>query len=282
MKNSAKLEKLSKELRKTVLKMCYHAGGGHIAPSFSSTEIMTTLFFDILNFDKNNYKSESRDRFILSKGHASALYYAILAEKGFIDKNSLNTFCQKGSHLGGHPESHLTPGIDFSTGSLGHGLSFGAGVAFAGKMDKKTYKTYVLLSDGECQEGSIWEAALFSSHHKLDNLVAIVDHNKLQSLGNVADIANLDSFADKWKSFGWDVKEIDGHNIPQLLDTLKSVPFTQNKPSVIIAHTIKGKGVSFMEGMPIWHYRIPSNKEEWEIACNELEIDKEEFKEVFS
>lgn len=281
MKDIKDLEKISKKLRRTVLKMCYHAGGGHIAPSFSSIELMTSLYFDILNFNKNNLKSENRDRFILSKGHASALYYAILAEKGIIDKKNLNTFCQKGSKLGGHPESHLIPGVEFSTGSLGHGLSFGAGVAFAGKMDKKNYRTFVLLSDGECQEGSVWEATLFSAQHKLDNLVAIVDHNKLQSLGKVEDIVNLNSFASKWRSFGWEVKEIDGHNISQIVDALKSIPFTKNKPSVIIAHTIKGKGISFMEGIPIWHYRIPSNKEEWEIACKELEIDKEEFKEVF-
>ena len=274
------LEKLSKKLRKTVLKMCYHAGGGHIAPSYSSVELMTTLYFKILNLDKNNLKSDTRDRFVLSKGHASALYYAILAEKGIIDEKTLNTFCQKGSKLGGHPETHLIPGVELSTGSLGHGLSFGAGVAFAGKMDKRNYRTFVLLSDGECEEGSIWEAALFASQHKLDNLIAIVDHNKLQSLGKVKEIISLEPFADKWKSFGWDVKEIDGHNISEIIDALESIPFTKNKPSVVIAHTIKGKGISFMEGVPIWHYRIPSNKEEWETACKELDIDKNEFKEV--
>lgn len=274
------LESIVKELRKKVLIMCYHAGGGHVAPSFSCIEILVALYFKILKIDANNY-NDDRDRFILSKGHASALLYAILAEKGFIDKNILNTFCQKDSILGGHPEKHLVHGVEMSTGSLGHGLSYGAGIALAGKINKKSYRVFALLSDGECQEGSVWEAALFASHHKLDHLIAIVDHNKLQSLDKVDNILTLNPFVEKWQSFGWEVREINGHNMKEIIDVLEKIPFSKNKPSVVIAHTIKGKGVSFMENNPIWHYRIPHTKEEWEIACKELGIDKSELREVF-
>jgi len=281
MNNTRDLTNLAKEMRRKVIKMCYRAGGGHVAPSFSSVEILVALYFNILNLDKNNYTDSRRDRFILSKGHAGALLYAILAEKEILDKNILNTFCQKDSILGAHPETHLVPGIELSTGSLGHGLSFGAGIALAGKIDKKDYRVFVLLSDGETEEGQIWEAALFASHHKLDNLIAIVDHNKLQSLGRVEDILSLNPFSDKWRSFGWEVKEVDGHNISQITKTLESIPFTKDKPSVLIAHTIKGKGLSFMENVPIWHYRIPDKKEEWKIVCKELEIDENEFGDVF-
>ena len=281
MESIENLNNIAKEIRKKVMIMCYHAGGGHIAPSFSSVEILVTLYFRIMRIEPNGWEDNNRDRFILSKGHASALLYVILAEKGFIDKKILNTFCQKGSPLGGHPEKHLIPGVEMSTGSLGHGLSYGAGVALAGKIDKKKYKVFVLLSDGECQEGSVWEAAMFATHYKLDNLIAIVDHNKLQSLGKINDILTLNPFADKWKSFGWEIKEINGHNMKEIIDVLEKIPFSKDKPSVVIAHTIKGKGVSFMENNSIWHYRIPHTKEEWEIACKELGIDKNEFREVF-
>ncbi len=275
------LEDIAKEIRKKIVIMCFHAGGGHIAPSLSSVEILVGLYFKILKIDKNNYKSDNRDRFILSKGHASAVLYAILAEKDIINKNILNTFCQKGSILGGHPEMHLIPGVEFSSGSLGHGLSFGVGIAFAGKLDHKDYRVFTLLSDGECQEGSVWEAALFASHHKLDNLIAIIDHNKLQSLDQINNILSLKPFKDKWKSFGWEVREVDGHNISQICDVLASVPFAKNKPNVLIAHTIKGKGISFMENTPIWHYRLPNTTEELKIVCEELDMDKNELGKVF-
>jgi len=275
------LVKLAKEIRKSIIRMCYHAGEGHIAPSFSCVELLVALYFKILKLDINNLNDENRDRFILSKGHAALVLYATLAEKGIINKNILNTFCQKDSILGAHPEAHLVPGVEFSSGSLGHGLSFGAGLALAGKMDKKIYRTFVLLSDGECQEGSLWEAIIFASAHKLDNLIAVVDYNKLQSLGRIENILPLEPFKDKWQAFGWSVKEVDGHNIHQVMGALESIPFTKGKPNVLIAHTTKGKGVSFMESCPIWHSRVPSTKEEWEITCQELEIDKKEFKKVF-
>lgn len=276
------LRNIAKEIRKKIVLMCFHAGGGHIAPSFSCVELLVGLYFKVMKLDKNNYMSGDRDRFILSKGHASAALYAILAEKGILDKNTLNTFCQKDSILGGHPEKHLVPGVEFSSGSLGHGLSFGVGLALAAKLDNKDYRVFVLLSDGECQEGSVWESALFASHHKLENLIAIIDHNKLQSLGRVNNILNLNPFKDKWASFGWDVKEIDGHDILQISDTLSSIPFSKSKPNAIIAHTIKGKGISFMENEPIWHYRLPGSKEEWNSVCKELEMDKSELVKVLA
>lgn len=281
MESIEKLNNIAEEIRKKVMIMCCRAGGGHVAPSFSCIEILVALYFKILRIDANNFENDRRDRFILSKGHACAPLYAILAEKGFIDKKILNTFCQKGSILGGHPEKHLIKGVEMSTGSLGHGLSYGAGVALAGKIDKKKYVVFVLLSDGECQEGSTWEAAMFAAQHKLDNLVAVVDHNKLQSLGRINDILTLEPFTDKWRSFGWEVREINGHNIKEVIDALEEIPFSKGKPSVVIAHTVKGKGLSFMESAPIWHYRIPHTKEEWAITCNELRINKSELKEVF-
>lgn len=275
------LEDIAKRIRKKIILMCFHAGGGHIAPAYSSVEILVTLYFKIMNFDKNNYKTDQRDRFVLSKGHACAALYAILAEKGILDENSLSLFCQKDGILGGHPEAHLVPGVEVSTGSLGHGLSFGAGMAMAGKLDKKGYRVFTLLSDGECQEGSVWEAAMFASHHKLDNLIAIIDHNKYQSLGRVDEILSLNPFADKWKSFGWEVKEVNGHSLSEIASALERIPICRNKPGVLIAHTTKGKGVSFMENVPIWHYRLPNTPDEWKTVCEELNMDKSEFGDKF-
>jgi len=270
------LESIAKKIRKKTFLMIFHAGSGHIAPSFSAVELLVALYFKILKIDKNNYRDNDRNRFILSKGHASAALYAILAEKGIIDENILNTFCQRGSILGGHPEAHSIPGVEVSTGSLGHGLSFGTGMALAGKLDKKDYRVFALLSDGECQEGTVWESAMFASHHKLDNLIAIIDHNKLQSLGQIDNIVSLKPFADKWESFGWGVREVNGHNIPEIIDALEGVPFSKNRPSVLIAHTTKGKGISFMENNPIWHYRM-TNKDELKIVLDELDIDESEL-----
>jgi len=274
------LEEIAKNIRKKIFLMSYRAGSGHIAPSFSCVEILVALYFKILNIDKNNLNDENRDRFILSKGHASSALYSILAKKDIIEEKLLDTFCQKDGILGAHPEAHSIPGIEVSTGSLGHGLSFGSGIALAGKIDNKNYKVFVLLSDGECQEGSVWEAAAFASHHKLDNLVAVVDYNMLQSLGRTNEILSLEPFNDRWKAFGWGVKEVDGHNISKIIENLASLPYTNNKPSVLIAHTVKGKGISFMENVPLWHYRIPNNREEIEIALKELGLDRKEFEEA--
>jgi len=265
------LKKKVEELRKAVFKSICNGGGGHIAGSLSIIEILIVLYHKILKVDPQRPRDPSRDRFILSKGHAGVALYAILADKGFFPKNELDRFGKKGAILGGHPDMHKVPGIEASTGSLGHGFPFAVGIALAGKLDKKDYRVFVLLGDGECQEGSIWEAAMFAPQQKLDNLIAIVDYNKIQAMDRLDNIVALDPLADKWKAFGWEVKEVDGHDFPALEEIFKKVPFVEGKPSLIIAHTIKGKGISFMQDTPIWHYRLP-NAEEMKIACKELNL----------
>jgi len=267
------LKEKAKELRKIILKTICKGGGGHISASLSIVEILAVLYYEIMNIDPQNPKDPQRDRFILSKGHAGVTLYAILADKGFFDKKHLDTFGRRGTILGGHPDMYHVPGVEASTGALGHGFPFGTGMALAAKMDKKDYRVFVLVGDGECQEGSVWEAALFAPQHKLDNLVVVVDHNKYQALDRLDKIVSLDPLVDKWKAFGWAVKEVDGHDIPKLRDTFKGTPFIKGKPSLIIANTTKGKGVSFMENVPIWHYRLP-NAEETKIVCNELGLDE--------
>lgn len=276
MKDRKDLRNKAKELRTIVFDSICQGGGGHIAGSLSIIEILVVLYYGVLKVDPKNPKDPSRDRFILSKGHAGVALYAILADKGFFPRSELNKFGRKGSILGGHPDMLKVPGIEASTGSLGHGFPFGVGIALSGKLDKKGYQVFVLLGDGECQEGSIWEAAMFAPQHKLDNLIAIIDYNKIQAMDRLDTIVSLEPIVDKWKAFGWEVKEVDGHNIGQLQDILSDVPFSKDKPSLIIAHTIKGKGISFMENTSIWHFRMP-DKEELKIACNELEI--EDFRE---
>ncbi|MFC1570448.1 transketolase [Candidatus Omnitrophota bacterium] len=270
------LEEKAKELRKSVLKTICEGGGGHIPASLSIMDILVALYYDVLKIDPKNPKDPDRDRFILSKGHAGVSLYAVLADVGFFDKEHLKTFGQKGTILGGHPDMYCVPGVEASTGALGHGFPFGIGMALAGKMDKKDYRVFILLGDGECQEGSIWEAALFAPQHKLDNVVAIIDYNKLQALDKLDNIVSLGSMADKWKAFGWEVREVDGHDIPALVDTFKSAPFVPGKPSLVLAHTTKGKGVSFMEDVAIWHYRMP-NSEEMKLMCRELELEIDGF-----
>jgi transketolase len=273
MNEIKELEDKAKEIRRIVFRMIVHAGGGHIAPALSIVDLLTVLYFSVLRVCPHNPKADDRDRCILSKGHACTALYAVLAERGFISKSALNTLCKEDSSLGGHPDMHSIPGVDASTGSLGHGLPFGVGVALSGKLDKKDFKVYTILGDGECQEGSVWEAAMFASHHKLDNLVAIVDYNKLQAIDKIDNIVTLKPLKDKWESFGWEAREINGHDLKQIVESLQAIPFSKDKPSVIIAHTIKGKGISFMENVPIWHYRLP-NPKEMKIAREQLEIDK--------
>lgn len=266
--------KKAKEIRKSVLRAICDGGGGHIPASLSIVEILTVLYNGILKVDPKNPKDPERDVFILSKGHAGVSLYAVLADKGFFDRKLLSAFGRRGSILGGHPDMHKVPGVEASTGALGHGFPFGVGIALAGKMDKKKRRVFVLLGDGECQEGSVWEAALFAPQHKLDNLTVIIDYNKLQAMDRLDKIVSLEPLADKWRAFGWSVKEVDGHDMPKLYDIFKSVPFEKGKPSLIIAHTIKGKGVSYMENVPIWHFRLP-DKEEKRIACSELGMPEE-------
>jgi len=260
---------IAKEIRKKILKMMYESKAAHIGSCLSCVDILTVLYFKILKIDPKNPFAENRDRFILSKGHAVAALYAVLAKRGFFPEEILDTYYRDGGRLPGHSTVGSVPGIEASTGSLGHGLSMGAGIALAGKRDEKKYRVFVLMSDGECEEGSTWEAALFAHHHKLDNLIGIVDYNKLQAFGKIEDILGLKPLSKKWRDFGWEVKEINGHNFSEIKKAFSKIPFKKGKPSLVIAHTIKGKGVSFMENRMEWHY-YNLNKEQYQQALKEL------------
>lgn len=255
------LSSLSRRVRLQCLRMIDRARSSHLGSGFSMVELLAVLYTRILRVDPTRADWPDRDRFILSKGHACAPLYVLLAERGFFPASWLNDFYLDGSHLAGHSSHTGVPGIEVSTGSLGHGLSVGCGMAIAARHDAKSHRVFVLLSDGECDEGSIWEAVLFAPHHKLDNLIVIVDYNKIQSLGTVKEVLDLEPFAAKWRAFGWAVKEIDGHNLEQIEDALTRVPAETGKPTCIVAHTVKGKGVSFMEDKLLWHYRAPDPEE---------------------
>lgn len=261
--------RLARSIRIDTLKMVSKANASHIGSCLSVADILAVLYEKVLNINPNIPDWPDRDRFILSKGHAAAIQYAVLAEKGFFPKERLDTYCCDGSKLTGHV-NHYVPGIEASTGSLGHGLSIGCGMALAGKKDAKSYRVFAMLSDGELDEGSTWESVLFASHHQLDNLVAIIDYNKIQSFGTVKDVMGLEPLAGKWRAFKWSVREIDGHDHSQIENVLNGIPFESDKPSIIIAHTIKGKGVAFMENKLEWHYRSP-NAKELEQALKELQ-----------
>lgn len=267
--DSINLTELARRLREHSVRMTHRAGASHVGSSLSTVELLATLYTRILRVDPCQPGWPDRDRFVLSKGHGCAAYYAVLAETGFFPIEWLETFYQDGSKLAGHATHTYVPGIEISTGSLGHGLSIAAGMALAAKRDDKTYRIFCLLSDGECDEGSTWEPILFAPQHRLDNLVAIVDYNKIQSLGTVKEVMDLDPFAAKWRAFGWAVREVDGHNLEEIEKTLKQVPFEAEHPSCIIAHTVKGKGVSFMENKLLWHYRSPQG-DEYRAALGEL------------
>ncbi|MBX7148139.1 transketolase [bacterium] len=260
---------LAQKIRMDILEMTSRGNSSHIGSCFSQVDILAVLYGAILQVDPQNPRWENRDRFILSKGHAGASVYATLAECGFFKTDKLLTHYQDGSDLSGHVSHKGIPGVELSTGSLGHGLGVGVGMAKAAKMDGKSWRTFVMMSDGECDEGSNWEAVLFASHHKLDNLIAIVDYNKIQSLAPVAETLALEPFADKWKAFGWQVKEVDGHDHDALTDVFSGLSASSGKPTVILAHTIKGKGVSFMEHSVLWHYRSAQG-EEFAAAKKEL------------
>lgn len=252
---------LSNRIRTRSLQMIYRAKSSHLGSAFSMTELLAVLYTRILRVDPNRPDWNERDRFILSKGHACSAYYVVLAERGFFPKEWLDEFYMDGGHLAGHATHAGVPGVEFSTGSLGHGLPVACGMAYAAKKDVLQHRVFTLLSDGECDEGSNWEAALFAPHHKLDNLTVIIDYNKIQSLGTVKEVLNLEPFADKWRTFGWSVAEIDGHDFQQIENALTNLPANPGKPTCIIAHTVKGKGVSFMEDKLLWHYRCPDQKE---------------------
>lgn len=271
MKDStAKLEKKAKWVRNQALEMCVAAGAGHVAPALSCTDILVALYQGgVLRANPRNLTQEDRDRFILSKGHACTSFYAVLADMGYFPVSELKTYCQPGTRLGGHPDAAI-PGVEVSTGSLGHGLPIGAGLALAAKMDNKDYITVVLLSDGECQEGSNWEAALFAAHHRLDNLVAIVDRNGLQAIDFTEQVLALEPIGQKWQAFGWEVRTADGHSYDSLLSVLGDIRSRNSgKPLMVIAQTTKGKGISFMENNAIWQYRVPVG-DELEQARREL------------
>ena len=260
----------AKRLRVHALRMTSVGGSSHIGSILSMTDLVAVLYGAVLRVDPKNPKWRERDRFILSKGHAGAGVYAALAECGFFDVKTLDTHYQDGSILSGHISHKGVPGVELSTGSLGHGLPVGAGMAYSAKLDQQQHRIFVLMSDGECDEGSNWEAILFAAHHRLDNLVAIVDYNKIQSIGSVAETLALEPFAEKWRSFGWSVKEIDGHNHAKIRGTLANLPHERGKPNCVIAHTTKGKGVSFMENSVLWHYRTAKG-EEYAAALKELD-----------
>ncbi len=264
---------LANKIRIHALKMANSGGGSHIGSALSISDILAVLYSDIMNIDPKSPELINRDRFILSKGHAGAAVYAVLAESGFFPTTKLATHYQDGSDLSGHVSHKNVPGVELSTGSLGHGLSVGVGMAKAAMLDKKTHRIFVLLSDGECDEGSVWEAAMFASHHKLDNLIALIDYNKIQSLDTVANTLALEPFKSKWESFGWNAIEVNGHDHTQLKSELAKIPSINSKPTVYICHTTKGKGVSFMENSVLWHYRCPRG-EEFEMALKELEQKK--------
>ncbi len=267
--NFSGYKQLANKIRAQTLTMIHRARSSHIGSSFSMADLLAVLYSGVLRIDPSYLNDPDRDRFLLSKGHACAGVYAVLAEKGFFPCEWLLSFYQDGSNLPGHVTRGI-PGIEASTGSLGHGLPIACGMALAGKTDNRSYRVFAVLSDGECDEGSTWEAVLFAPHHRLDNLIAIVDYNKIQSFGNVKEVLNLDPLAQKWHDFGWACKEIDGHDYKQIEEALTSVPFEKGKPSCIIAHTVKGKGVSFMEDSLLWHYKSP-NDEEFRKAMIELE-----------
>jgi transketolase len=255
---STNTREYAKHIRRHALKMVHRADASHIGTVLSMADLLAVLYGVVLRVDPARPEWPDRDRFVLSKGHGAAGLYAALAERGFFPLEWLETYCRDGGRLAGHSTRHGVPGIDFSTGSLGHGLALGCGLALGGLRDARPYRAFVLLSDGECDEGSTWEAALFAPHHRLDNLVAIVDYNKIQSFGSVKEVLDLEPFADKWRAFGWSVREVDGHNHDAVRVALSAVPFEKGRPSCVLAHTVKGKGVSFMEGQLAWHYRSPS------------------------
>lgn len=266
-------KQLAWKIRRHGIEMTHLSGGSHIGAILSVADIIAVLYADVLKFDPKNPKMENRDRFILSKGHAGASIYAALAESGFFAVDELKTHYQNGSRLSGHV-SHHVPGVDLSTGSLGHGLSVAAGMAYALKKDNKNSRCYVVLGDGECNEGSVWEAALFANHFRLNNLIAIVDHNRMQSLDYNENTLEIENFASKWQAFGWNTLEIDGNDHEQLKQAFETAKAAAAKPTVIIANTVKGKGVSFMEMDILWHYRFPHKGWEYDTAVTELHKNK--------
>jgi transketolase len=258
-------------MRQDIIKMLGRAGSGHPGGSLSSADIVSCLYFWEMNINPRNPLQEDRDRFVLSKGHAAPVLYAALAERGYFPKEDLDRLRQLGSPLQGHPDMRKVPGVEASTGSLGQGISWAVGMALAGKMDKQNYRVYALLGDGEIEEGIVWEALMAASHYKLDNLTAFLDHNGLQIDGPICEVMSPEPVADKWRAFGWEILRVDGHNYRQIMEALNMARSIRNKPTVIIADTIKGKGCSFMENRAEWHGTAP-NMEQVAQALAELGV----------
>lgn len=265
-----KSEQLAWLIKRHGIEMTHISHGSHIGSILSVADIVAVLYNDVANITPENLRDENRDRIVLSKGHAGAAIYAALAEKGFFPVEELKTHYADGSRLSGHVSHKGIPGVEISTGSLGHGACMACGIALNAKLENMPYYTYAIVGDGECDEGSIWEMALFANHFKLNQFVVIVDHNKMQSLDFCENTLALSPFAEKWKAFGWNVYDIDGHNHDEIRNALNDAKKSQDKPTVIIANTVKGKGVSFMESDILWHYRFPHEGEEYDGALNEL------------
>lgn len=263
------LKRISKEIRKSIVTQVYKAQSGHPGGSLSIADILTVLYFNEMNIDEKNPKMENRDRLVLSKGHCSPALYAVLGEKGFFNKNELETFRNINSNLQGHPDMNKVPGVDMTSGSLGQGLSASNGMAIAGKVDNKNYRVYCVLGDGEIEEGQVWEAAMSANKYKLDNLCVIVDNNNLQIDGPIDKVMSSYPIDEKFKSFGFQVINIDGHNMQEIIDAFDVARNIKGKPVCIIAKTIKGKGVSFMENKAEWHGKAP-NEEQYRQAMEEL------------
>jgi len=258
-------------IRRHVVQMAAEGKTSHVGSALSCVDILCVLYFRIMKIHPQKWSDPDYDRFILSKGHGVMAWFATLAERGFFDVSLLKEYAVDGGRLGEHPDHGAVPGIKVTTGSLGHGLSVGLGMAVAKKLDESPSRIFVVLSDGECNEGSVWEAVMYAAHQKLDNLVAIIDFNKMQAMGRSPEVNAIEPLTEKWKAFGWIVKEVDGHNSEDLIKALERVPFVEGKPSVVIAHTVLGKGVSFMEDDLLWHYQIPSD-EQVNQALEELKL----------
>jgi transketolase len=269
--NLTPLDARSRQLRKTIIQSVQAGNRGHIGSAFSLVEVLRVLYDDILKYDASNPRWPGRDRCILSKGHGCLALYAVLADRGFFPESELWNFCKPEGILGGHPEYGKVPGVEASTGSLGHGLSIGIGMALNARFDGGAQRVFVVISDGESNEGSVWEAALCASKHKLDHLVVLLDYNKQQSYGTTYEVLDLDPLPEKWKAFGFAVKEVDGHSVTALRQALLETPFEPGKPSIIICHTIKGKGVSFVENNLNWHHKTKISEEEARSLLAELE-----------
>jgi transketolase len=267
------LRLIAQRIRRRSLEMVHAAGLGHPGGDLSAADILTVLFFDVLRIDPKQPQRPDRDRFILSKGHCSAALYAVLAEAGFFPVERLREYMRPLSLLNGHPDRNKVPGVEANTGPLGHGLPIGVGTAIAAKIDRATWRTFVLTGDGELQEGSNWEAAMSAAHYRLDNLTVIVDRNRLQQGDTTEHTMGLEPLTDRWRAFGWHVVEIDGHDIPGLQSILRNVPPSAGRPTCVIAHTHKGRGVSFMEGRVEWHHRVPT-RAELRAALAELDGDE--------